>query len=126
MDLDIDPAADVGVPEWPSETGPYVTLVDASSKLEAELIAAWIVESTESVADPIAVFQLPPSRRRRRFSSVDLAIGERLAREDDPLCVPIRVVWLAKEIDGNGHFCKLLISSVSVQPARSTLFEDSL
>jgi len=100
VDLDIDPAADVGVPEWPSETGPYVTLVDASSKLEAELIAAWIVESTESVADPIAVFQLPPSRRRRRFSSVDLAIGERLAREDDPLCVPIRVVWLAKEVDG--------------------------
>jgi glycerol-3-phosphate O-acyltransferase len=100
VDLDIDPAADVGAPEWPSETGPYVTLVDASSKLEAELIAAWIVESTEAVADPIAVFQLPPSRRRRRFSSVDLAIGERLAREDDPLCVPIRVVWLAKEIDG--------------------------
>jgi glycerol-3-phosphate O-acyltransferase len=88
------------VPLWPAETGPYVALVDASSKLEADLIATWIVESTELITDPIDVFHLPPSRRQRRFSSVDLAIGERLSREDDPLCVPIRVVWLAKEIDG--------------------------
>jgi len=87
-------------PLWPVETGPYVALVDASSKLEAELIAEWIVDSTELITDPIDVFHLPPSRRQRRFSSVDLAIGERLSREDDPLCVPIRVVWLAKEIDG--------------------------
>jgi len=31
---------------------------------------------------------------------VDPAIGERLVREDDPLCIPIRVAWLAPERHG--------------------------
>ena len=88
------------VAQWPSESGPFVTLVDASSALEAEVVADWIRESTGATTDPIDIFRLPPSRRQRRFASVDPAIGERLAREDDPLCIPIRVAWLAKERDG--------------------------
>lgn len=88
------------VPIWPSESGPFVVLVDASSSFEAELINAWIADSTNDVQDPIDVFRIPPSRRRRPFSTVDLAIGERLSHEDDPLCIPVRVAWLPEELDG--------------------------
>lgn len=85
---------------WPQESGPFVALVDASSKLESELIRSWIEHATTDISAPLVVFALPPSRRQRRFASVDPAIGERLAQEDDPLCVPLRVVWLTKERDG--------------------------
>lgn len=89
-----------GTPDWPTQSGPYVVLVDASSALESEMISNWVSEASKGATDPIDVFRLPPSRRQRRFSSVDLAIGERLAAEDDPLCIPVRVVWLAEERDG--------------------------
>lgn len=88
------------VAQWPSDSGPFVVLVDASSTLEAEVITEWIRSSAGDTKDPIDIFRLPPSRRQRRFASVDPAIGERLAREDDPLCIPIRVAWLARERDG--------------------------
>ncbi len=100
MGLEIDIRIEPATPAWPEGDGPFVALVDASSKLEAGLIAAWISDSTHRIVDPISIFSLPPSRRQRMFSSVDLAIGERLSEVDDPLCVPIRVVWLAKERDG--------------------------
>jgi glycerol-3-phosphate O-acyltransferase len=100
VDLDVDTVVAHAAIEWPEESGPYVVLVDASSTLEAELIADWVVEASQTITDPIDVFALPPSRRQRRFSSVDFAIGERLSEEDDPLCIPVRVAWLAKEIDG--------------------------
>ena len=92
----VDPA----VAHWPDEAGQYVVLVDASSKLEADLISVWVTEAADTHGDPLDVFRLPASRRQRRFSSVDLDIGERLAKQDDPLCIPVRVVWLAEERDG--------------------------
>jgi len=91
---------EVAPASWPTGSGPFVALVDASSSLERDLIGSWIRDSTENVDEPIHVFDLPPSRRQRAFGSVDLAIGERLTLEDDPLCVPIRVVWLAEKRDG--------------------------
>ena len=91
---------DVDSAVWPPEAGPFVVLVDASSSLERDLIATWIRDATESVKDPIDILGLPPSRRQRPFGNVDPAIGERLTSEDDPLCIPIRVVWLAEELDG--------------------------
>jgi glycerol-3-phosphate O-acyltransferase len=97
---DADLAPEPTIAQWPIEAGPFVVLIDASSALEADLIASWVSDSTKSTSDPIDIFRLPPSRRQRRFTSVDPAIGERLAREDDPLCIPIRVAWLAKERDG--------------------------
>jgi glycerol-3-phosphate O-acyltransferase len=100
MGLDVDILTEPRTPLWPNGTGPFVVLLDASSTLEADLLADWVTESTESIGDPIDVFALPPSRRQRRFSSVDLAIGERLSQEDDPLCIPVRIAWLAKERDG--------------------------
>ncbi|MFV1970773.1 MAG: glycerol-3-phosphate 1-O-acyltransferase [Acidimicrobiia bacterium] len=95
-----DTAGEVDSAAWPTESGPFVVLVDASSSLESDLIASWIHDATENVDEPIDVLGLPPSRRQRPFGNIDPAIGERLAGEDDPLCVPIRVVWLAEERDG--------------------------
>ncbi len=100
MGLDVDIRTEPDTPQWPDGSGPFVVLVDASSTLEADLIADWIVASTGSLTDPIDIIALPPSRRQRRLSVADLAIGERLSGEDDPLCIPIRVAWLAKERDG--------------------------
>ena len=85
---------------WPKERGPFVALIDASSRLEEKLITDWLDEVCETCPDPVDRFRIPPSRRRRPFATVDTRLSERLAREDDPLCVPIRVAWLAPERDG--------------------------
>ncbi|GMQ99040.1 MAG: glycerol-3-phosphate 1-O-acyltransferase [Acidimicrobiia bacterium] len=77
-----------------------MVLIDSSSSVESAIINDWIATKTKDCPDPISQFKLPASRRRRPFSSVDLAIGERLTAEDDPLCIPIRVAWLAPERDG--------------------------
>jgi len=87
-------------PAWPDESGPFVVLIDSSSSVESAIINDWVATRTKDCRDPISQFKLPASRRRRPFSSVDLAIGERLTAEDDPLCIPIRVAWLATERDG--------------------------
>jgi glycerol-3-phosphate O-acyltransferase len=87
-------------PEWPDHDGSIVALIDASSALEADLINDYLDRATVDSPNPVTRLHLPASRRHRRFTSVDLEIGERLSKEDDPLCVPLRVVWLAEEIDG--------------------------
>ena len=87
-------------PPWPAESGPYLLLVDASSKLEAQLVASWFKRVSPGITDPVDVFRLPPSRRRRPFATVDPALDERLMAEDDPLLVPVRVAWLPEERDG--------------------------
>ena len=85
---------------WPKEPGPFVALIDASSRIEEGLINDWLDEICETCPDPVDRYRVPPSRRRRPFATVDPRLSERLAREDDPLCVPIRVAWLAPERDG--------------------------
>ena len=87
-------------PSWPTQSGPYVVLIDASSILEAEMLTSWIREASTGVLDSIDVFRVPASRRQRRYASVDPSIGERLAAEDDPLCLPVRSVCSAKAPDG--------------------------
>jgi glycerol-3-phosphate O-acyltransferase len=87
-------------PPWPVKGGPYVLLIDASSPVEDNLIRAWFARVTGDVTDPVDVFRLPPSRRRRAFASVDPIIDQRLSDEDDPLLIPVRVAWLAPERDG--------------------------
>lgn len=87
-------------PAWPDEEGPYVALIDASSDLEFDLISSYLDLVAESTADPITRLRIPPSRRQRRFANVDPSISERLNKEDDPLCVPLRVAWLAEEHEG--------------------------
>ncbi|MGI9666052.1 MAG: 1-acyl-sn-glycerol-3-phosphate acyltransferase [Acidimicrobiia bacterium] len=95
-----EPTGRQPAPSWPTDSGPYVLLVDASSGIEAKIIADWCEEATAGVTDPVSVFRLPPSRRKRPFASVDPAIDERLSQSDDPLVVPVRIVWLAREHEG--------------------------
>jgi glycerol-3-phosphate O-acyltransferase len=87
-------------PPWPSERGPYVLLVDASSSVEAKLISEWFGRVGATLNDPVDVFRIPPSRRKRPFANVDPSIDQRLSHEDDPLLVPVRVAWLPKKRDG--------------------------
>jgi glycerol-3-phosphate O-acyltransferase len=85
---------------WPSESGPYVVLIDASSRAEFAIIDSWIQDASQGATGPVTQLRLPASRRRRPFASVDPRIDERLAEEDDPLLIPVRIVWLARERDG--------------------------
>jgi len=53
--------------------------------------------------DPTTIYHLvtvPPSRRPRRHTRVDPRLTARLELDDDPLLVPLRVVWLAPEHGG--------------------------
>ncbi|MGI9585756.1 MAG: glycerol-3-phosphate 1-O-acyltransferase [Acidimicrobiia bacterium] len=86
--------------QWPSDAGPYVVLVDASSSTELSIIEKWVGNASAAATGPVDYLRLPASRRRRPFASVDPRIDERLAEQDDPLLIPVRVVWLARERDG--------------------------
>jgi glycerol-3-phosphate O-acyltransferase len=94
------PDGSLRAPQWPSERGPFVALIDASSNLEAALISDYLDTVQRVTTDPLTRLRLPASRRHRRFANVNPAISERLQREDDPLCIPLRVVWLAGEHQG--------------------------
>ncbi|MET7767946.1 glycerol-3-phosphate 1-O-acyltransferase [Nocardia sp. NPDC005366] len=74
--------------------GSVVALVDASSPVERDLIGTWLAEgglATEFGADvPVTQLDLDAG-----------AIATRLVgRRDDPLVVPVRVLWLPPERDG--------------------------
>ncbi|MDH3499197.1 MAG: glycerol-3-phosphate 1-O-acyltransferase [Acidimicrobiia bacterium] len=87
-------------PLWPGERGrPAVVISDAASRLESGLVESWMLrvlpEGTSS-----EVIQIPPSRRRKPTQRVDPRLSARLSRGDNPLVVPIRVVWTIDEGDG--------------------------
>lgn len=86
-----------GVPAPPTANGaPHavVALVDATSRVERELIGGWLAEG--GVAAELGV-DAP-------VTQIDLdaeAVATRLVhRQDDPLVVPIRVLWLPPEREG--------------------------
>jgi glycerol-3-phosphate O-acyltransferase len=83
---------------WNAEGRPVVYLIDASSRFERRLLERWIAENAPegAASEKIAI---PPSRRRRR-SRLDPSLEARLATGDDPLLVPLRIVWLPAERDG--------------------------
>ncbi|MEV6431483.1 glycerol-3-phosphate 1-O-acyltransferase [Nocardia sp. NPDC051463] len=74
--------------------GSVVALVDASSRVERELVGAWLTDG--GIAKEFGV--------HAPVTQLDLdadAIATRLAgRSDDPLVVPVRVLWLPPERDG--------------------------
>jgi glycerol-3-phosphate O-acyltransferase len=85
---------------WPDPgVHPICFLVDASGSVEAGLIETWIARNRPSGAD-YRVVDLPPSRRRRRHGlSLDVLRAD-LDRGDDPLLVPVRVAWAARQRRG--------------------------
>ncbi len=84
-------------PDWPGSVGrPTVLLVDASSQLEEQLISNW----ASRLGHDYETIRIPPSRRRRPGVRPDPRLEARLGRGDDPLIVPVRVVWQAPDRDG--------------------------
>jgi glycerol-3-phosphate O-acyltransferase len=86
-------------PIWPIDEGdPVVFLLDAHSRVERELLEGWI---QRHAPDDVRIdsYYIPTSRRGQR-TKIDQRLGERLAEDDDPLLVPLRVAWLPEERDG--------------------------
>ncbi len=87
-------------PDWPDEPGPYVFLLDASSGLERDLLEHWIAEHRPDRDTIVHWASIPPPRRRSHRTALDPRLAARLDADDDPLLIPLRVVWLAPERDG--------------------------
>ncbi|MEX0946225.1 MAG: 1-acyl-sn-glycerol-3-phosphate acyltransferase [Acidimicrobiia bacterium] len=83
-------------PDWPADaarSGPVIVLVDASSRLEQGLLAAW-TERHAPLDTQVEVMRVAPSRRRRPRQRTDPGLEARLrSNADDPYVLPIRVVW---------------------------------
>jgi glycerol-3-phosphate O-acyltransferase len=87
-------------PAWPVEAGgPVLLLVDAETSIERELIKAWI-ERNQPDDVRVDVAYIPASRRVRRRRKIDPRLEARISQDDDPLMVPLRIVWLATKRDG--------------------------
>lgn len=77
---------------WPACDGQRLLfLLDAVSRSEERLLRHWIEENRPAEAIGDEAVAIPPSRRRRRCDP--RALEAALGREDDPLCVPLRVIW---------------------------------
>ncbi len=88
-------------PSWPDEPGPYLFLLEVSGGLERRLLEAWITRNRPDGVDPgdVQIADLPVTRRNPH-ARVDPRLEAFLNTDDDPLLVPLRVAWLARERDG--------------------------
>ncbi|MBT8203491.1 MAG: glycerol-3-phosphate 1-O-acyltransferase [Acidimicrobiia bacterium] len=90
----------VDEPRWPESDGrPIAFLIDTSNRLENELIADWIERSAPEGAF-VETAEIPSSRRHRRHRRLSPVLRATLGRTDDPLLVPLRIVWLAGDRGG--------------------------
>ncbi|MBT8165418.1 MAG: glycerol-3-phosphate 1-O-acyltransferase [Acidimicrobiia bacterium] len=90
----------VNEPAWPDSQGRAVAfLIDTSNRLEQDLIRDWI-ERTQPFHSYVETAEIPPSRRHRRHRRLSPVLRATLGRTDDPLLVPLRVVWLAGDRGG--------------------------
>jgi len=95
---------DRGLPEepaFPSREGPYLFLLDATGRLEKEILLGWL-DRRRPAEDQARIdwARIPNSRRAVPRRRVDPRLDARLAEDDDPLLIPLRVVWRAPERDG--------------------------
>jgi glycerol-3-phosphate O-acyltransferase len=87
-------------PPWPVHgDGPFIVLVDAESAIEREVIKNWI-ERHRPGDVRVDTAEIPAGRTARRRRRADPALESRLAQDDDPIMIPVRVAWLAEEQDG--------------------------
>ncbi|UFS95180.1 glycerol-3-phosphate 1-O-acyltransferase [Nocardia huaxiensis] len=85
---------DSRLPEAATSPGSVVALVDAASRVERELVGNWLIEGgiAQEFGTSAPVTQLDLDAE---------AVATRLVgRRDDPLVVPVRVLWLPPERDG--------------------------
>ena len=87
-------------PPWPvAGDGPFIVLIDAESAIEREVIKNWI-ERHKPDGVRVDAAHIPAGRMARRRRRTDPALESRLAQDDDPIMIPVRVAWLAQEHDG--------------------------
>ena len=89
-------------PPWPEHDGPTVFLLEVSGPLEDRLLEGWIARRAPQADGPpqIRRAHLPQTRRRRQRRRPDPRLDAFLADDDDPLLVPMRVVWLPRHRNG--------------------------
>jgi glycerol-3-phosphate O-acyltransferase len=75
------------VPDSADLSGGVIVLVDVSTDVERGLVSCWL--------DRVCLGADAP--RIERYEADDPRLGERLARGDDPLVVPVRVAWVPRE-----------------------------
>ncbi len=93
------PHEPVSEPSWPDQPGPYLFLLDVSTKFEYQMLKDWIENNRPAGVDDVIAARIPASRRLNQHR-LDPRLGARMAEGDNPLLVPLRIVWLAKEQDG--------------------------
>ena len=87
-------------PAWPQAEGrPIAFLIDTSNRLERDIILGWIERNSPFHAY-VETADIPPSRRHRRHRRLSPVLRATLGRTDDPLLVPLRIVWLAQDRGG--------------------------
>ncbi len=90
-------------PEWPTEPGPYLFLLEATGPFERQLLKKWI-EANRPADVPdgdVQIALLPQTRRSRRSRwRNDPRLEAFLTTTDDPLVIPLRVIWFPRERDG--------------------------
>ena len=88
-------------PRWPTESGPYLFLLEVSGALERRLLEAWITRNRPDDVDPgdVQIADLPQTRRKPR-TRLDPRLEAFLLTDDDPLLIPLRMAWLARTRDG--------------------------
>ena len=91
-----------GEPEWPDASGPFLFLLETSGPLEERVLEGWIARRSElDESDPLVHrARLPQTRRRKQRRQADPRLEAFLSAGDDPLLVPLRVVWLPKSRHG--------------------------
>ena len=87
-------------PAWPDlGDRPVVLLVDASNRLETQLIEGWLDRHGPEEAH-VETAELPPSRRHQRHRGVSPVLRAMINRSDNPVLLPVRIAWLAEEHAG--------------------------
>ena len=95
------PTVELGAePSWPEgDHESVILLTEPASGLEKDLVERWVADhAPEGVA--LDLIGMPPSRRRKPYQRLDERLGARLQRDDNPLILPVRVVWMARVRDG--------------------------
>ena len=118
MKLPADPT--VPLADEPALTGsdrPIVVLADTTSKLERRIVEAWVGRQRPDV-EITDVISIRSSRRPHIGQRTDPRLHARLDRGDDPMVVPVRVVWLPNE--RNGRRSASLIDILKLGDPRDT------
>jgi glycerol-3-phosphate O-acyltransferase len=91
-----------GEPSWPQDAGPFLFLFEVSGPLEERLLDGWIARHRSDVPQETLEHRarLPQTRRRRQRRLTDPRLEAFLSGDDDPLLVPLRVIWLPRSRDG--------------------------